>query len=411
MWSLPSRSLAVAFVAVAVLVTSSAVVSGRVTDARFDAAPQPPCLAADPPAPNTNLIQNGGFSDGTSCWLQFATPDMTHIVSQVTEGVFQYYRVPGVPGERPNQAVIFQPTVASVAAGTPMVATFDVANSSSVRKRVSVLVHEHDFSDLHVCTFWLAPNTPKQTYTMRTHTTTAWLYPTISFYAASGGSDGGYYEIDDVTLMYDPAEAADRTLCGDPNAPVAPGGPAGPDLIVNGDFSAGLSSWAVMHGNVYQLAGGVVEFIWASLLPENAAVGFQPPPAPVVLQRTGMPMIDGQILTANVEVGNSSIMRKRVSVLIHQWDFADLAVCTFWLEPNTPLQTYTMRSAATIGWGDATLSVYAATWGPDPWIQVDNASLRRTPGNPTVGTECFEPSTPPDSSLRRGVQDARQRLR
>ncbi len=58
--------------------------------------------------------------------------------------------------------------MASVAAGTPMVATVDLGNSSSVRKRISVLVHEHDFSDLHVCTFWLEPSTPRQTYTMRT---------------------------------------------------------------------------------------------------------------------------------------------------------------------------------------------------------------------------------------------------
>jgi hypothetical protein len=403
MWSLPSRSLAVASILVVagIVATDSTVAEGRVA-ARRIASPPPPCEPLEAPAPNTNLIQNGGFSNGTACWLQFATPDMTHIVSQVTNGVFEYYRVAGPAGERPNQAVVFQPTVASVAAGTPMVASFDVANSSSARKRVSVLIHEHDFSDLHVCTFWLAPNTPKQTYSMRTHTTTPWLYPTISFYAASGGSDGGYYEIDDVSLMYDPAGAADRTLCFDPTAPVAPGGPSGPDLIVNGDFSNGLSSWAFMHGNVYQVAAGMVEFIWATLLPENTAVGFQPPPAPVVLQRTGLPMPDGQILTANVDLGNSSIARKRVSVLIHQWDFADLSVCTFWLEPNTPLQTHTIRSAATMGWGDATLSVYAATWGPDPWIQVDNASLRRTPGDATVGTECYEPTAPDASKSESG---------
>ncbi len=187
-------------------------------------------------------------------------------------------------------------------------------------------------------------------------------------------------------------------MCADPTAPVAPGGPAGQDLIVNGDFSAGLSPWAVLHGNVYQLAGGVVEFIWATLLPGAAAAGFQPPPAPVVLQRTGLPMTAGQILTANVDLGNTSPFRKRVSVLIHQWDFADLSVCTFWIQPNTPLQTHTVRAFATTGWGDATLSVYAATWGPDPWIQVDNASLRQTPGASTVGTECYEPSVPDAAS-------------
>ncbi len=43
-------------------------------------------------------------------------------------------------------------------------AQFDLANSSTVRKRISVLVIDSNFSDITVCTFWLAPNAPMRTY-------------------------------------------------------------------------------------------------------------------------------------------------------------------------------------------------------------------------------------------------------
>jgi hypothetical protein len=51
-----------------------------------------------------------------------------------------------------------------------------------------------------------------------------------------------------------------------------------------------------------------------------------------------------------------------------------------------------MRSFATRSWTDATLSIYAATIGDEGWMRLDNASLRKTPGQATVGTECIEPA-------------------
>ena len=51
-----------------------------------------------------NLVKNGRFESGTLNWSLFATPDMSYIVSQVTGGVFEYYRVPP-PAGTSNQAV------------------------------------------------------------------------------------------------------------------------------------------------------------------------------------------------------------------------------------------------------------------------------------------------------------------
>jgi hypothetical protein len=334
--------------------------------------------------PDVNLMRNGGFGTGTTNWLTFATPDQSYIVSNVIAGVFQFYRVTPPPGTT-NQAVAFQQTTAQFLPGAPIVASFDLGNSMNSRRRVSVLIHDADFSDLHVCTLWLAPNAPMRTYTMRTHTTKAWANATISFYAATAGSDGGFYRVDNVSLMYSPAGAGDQTGCVDPAVPAPPGGLAGGNLIANGDFSGGMASWGTFGQIVSQVAGGVFEF-------------HRPPgtPAGVLLQGTGQAMTSGQILTATFDLGNSSLVRKRVTVLLHDGDFSDLVACTFWLPPASPLGTFVIRAYATKAWANATLSVYPATVGPEQWIRLDNVMLQRTPATAIVGVECYEPgATPP----------------
>jgi hypothetical protein len=356
------------------------------------------------------MINNGDFSSGLSCWGAFATPDQDHVVTQVTDGILGFFRVPQPQGERSNQAVIFQWTMTPLWDYAPIHASFDLANSSDVRKRISVLIHEDNFSDLRVCTFWLAPHSPLRTYRMRTHTSRVWFNTTLSFYAASPGSLGGFYEVDNVSMTYEPTGFADRTLCDDPTAPLPTAEPNGPNLLADGDFSAGLGPWAIFHGLQSQITNGVFEFIWAPPPPPAPGVGPNYPsfePGPVVIQRTGQAMTAGQILTAHLDLGNSSLVRKRVSILIHQWDFDDLAACTFWLEPGTPLQTYTMRMFTTEAWSDAAVSVYAATRGPETWIQLDNVSLQRTSGASIGGKECYEPSVEVPSFNEPGIGSSR----
>lgn len=168
-----------------------------------------------------NLISNGGFTSGLSPgWLEYATPDTSHIVSKVEQGIYQFYRVPTAAGT--NQAVVFQPTGAAVGSFETLVAEFQLGNNSTARKRVTVLVHNSDFSDRSVCRFWLEPGSPLGTYGMLAHTNKAWSDATISFYAATPNSDGGYYQIDNVSLQRAPLEPVTWTTCIDPTAP-APG--------------------------------------------------------------------------------------------------------------------------------------------------------------------------------------------
>jgi len=327
-----------------------------------------------------NLVKNGRFESGTSSWVQFATPDPSYIVSQITNGVFEYYRVPPPLGTT-NQAVIYQETGVALPANAPVLARFSIGNSSSVRKRISVLMLDSNFSDLSVCTFWLPPNTPLAPYRMITHTTQAWTNAAIYFYAASAGSNGGFYQLDDVSIERAPAESPAETTCVDPLRPAVTIDPNGPDLLVNGNFNTGtLAPWGVVGQISSQITGGVFEFVKLPGLP-----------AGVVLQPTGQAIPAGTILTATFQLGNSSAQRQRVTVLLHDNSFGDLSACTLWLAPGQPLSDYTYRTYTTSAWTNATVSVYPATTNGQQWIRLDNVTLRRTPGTPILGTECVEP--------------------
>jgi len=332
------------------------------------------------------------FDNGLTWWTAYGQ-NPGDITASVTNGAVSFSRAAPPPGQ-PNQAAIFQNTGGIFAAGQPFLAQFDIGNSSTVRKRLSVLVIESDFSDITVCTFWLAPNSPLRTYGMRAHTRKAWNNAAIYFYAASTGADGGGYLLDNVLLAADNSGSGFKTECLDPTAPVADASADGPELLTNPSFSTGnTSGWGVFQQLTSQVTAGVFQFVRPAATPD---------PAGGILQSTGLAVGAGETLTAHFQLGNSSIALRRVTVLLHDLDFQDLSACTFWLEPGVALASYTMRSSATKAWANATISVYAATPGNEQWTRLDNVSLRKTNGQTTSGTDCLESGgvegTPPIDS-------------
>jgi hypothetical protein len=345
------------------------------------------------PAPTGDVITNGTFDNGLTGWQLFATPDASHIVANVTNGVLQFYWLPA-PGLS-SQATVYQETGLVLGAGSPLTAQFDLGNSSTVRKRTSVLLTATDFSDRMMCTFWLPANSPLRTYRIQTHTSRAWANTAIYFYASTPGSDGGYYQIDNVSLYPDPTGPTDATYCVDPLAPAAAPNADGPELLTNGDFAAGLAPWILFGQITAQVTAGVLEFV----RPAGT-------PAGVVLQNTAQPLPQAAIVTARFDLGNSGALRKRMTVMLHDGDFTDLGACMFWIEAGQPLSTYEMRAFTTEPWTATTLSLYPATID-DPYARLDNVSMRQTPAVTIVGTECLEPAALAATTASAGVAAAR----
>jgi len=337
------------------------------------------------------LTTNGSFALGLDGWATWGAPNPGDFVGDASSGVMQFFRQPAAVGTT-NQAVIFQPTGAVIPANMPITASLRLGNSSTARKRVAVLVHNLSFNDLFVCSFWIPAGAPLRLYQVRTHTTVPWTNATISVYAATEGQDGGFYLLDDVTLRMDAAGSTTVTTCADPDAPDPIASGPGPEILSNGDFSSGQVPWTVFGQINFRLFGGVFEFVRPA-----------GDPAGVVYQETNVSVPSRSIVTARFDLGNSSTVRKRVTVLLRDRDFSDLAACTFWLPAGQALMTYEIRAFATRAWVQASLSVYAATVGLEPWIRLDNVSLRPTPSQLIAGTDCLEPgAVGPIAHLRFG---------
>jgi hypothetical protein len=346
----------------------------------------------------TNMVGNPSFASGMNNWGTFGD-----ITSQVNNGVFEFARPTNSP-----VAVVLQNTGWAFPRNGALDASIQLGNNSAVRKRATVLLHDSDFSDLQVCTFWLPPNAPLATYRIETFAREQWDNLAISVYAST--ADGaGWYQLDNATLQYN-LLATNRTTtrCLDPLAPTSTAGADSPEWIADGAFNAplgdGNASWGVFGApgstelNMgFGITNGVLEFY--RKLRDDLPAGTTN--SAVVLQYTGQTVAAGTEIEAQIQLGNSHpTATQRVTVLLHARDFSDLQVCTFWLPPNTALGTYVIRTYTTLAWDtagtdDASLSVYASTALTSGSIRVDNVSLRARPNLTIVGTECYAPAAPP----------------
>jgi subtilisin family serine protease len=338
-----------------------------------------------------NLIQNGAFSTPGSGsnppppWIVYGVP--TSPTWSLVGGVFNFYRLTGS-----SQGVIYQHTNTGVSTNGVLQAQLDLGNSSSERKRVMVLIHDADFSDSAACSFWLPGNAPLQTYGMKMHTTEAWTNATISIYEATPVDGLPMLQVDNVAMSILAGDTFHGTRCTDPNTPIPPGGADGVNLINNMDFAgplnpvSALDAWSYYNQINAQIVGEVAHIHRVGTPRGNL---FQ---EDVTVTNAGTP------IEVQFQMGNSENRRMRVVVLIHKRDFGDAGVCAFWLAPNAPMQTYTLRTVATMNWTDGTaLSIYPDTLytspAPTGRVMIDNVSLRHRPTLAVVGTECFEPGT------------------
>ena len=324
---------------------------------------------AQNPPPNVSFLQNGDFSAGTNAWSLFATPDMTYMPSSVTGGVFEFDRL-APPAGTTNQAVIFQQTGFSLNGALMLSASLQIGNTEAVRKRISVLLHDSNFSDRYLCTFWLPPGSALQTYQMSVAATFAWTNATMSIYAASVDGGAGSYQLDNVSLLHTtgvPLGRAD-TLCTAPASTPATGGVPAANIVTNGTFGTGaLAPWTTFGQITGAVTNGVFDFM--------RLVGT---PAGVVFQQSGRALVAGQTLAVSLSLGNSSASSQRVTVLLHDADFSDLSACTFRVAAGQAVTIFpvnNMYATATKAWANATISVYPANDNAAQWLRLDDVQF------------------------------------
>jgi hypothetical protein len=325
-----------------------------------------------PFVPAPNLIQNGDFNSGTANWTTYDA-----IQSRVSSGVFEFYRLSGGVS-----AVVYQNTGAAVPNGAPLDIRLNLGNSSAVRKRVVILAHEANFSDLQMCAFWLPPNTPLRQYRMQTRTLRAWTNASLSIYGSPADSVG-WMRVDNVSMRHDPTlTMRGDTWCFDPAGPAPTNTADGANLISNGGFASVLSPWTPYGMVTADINSGLLRFYRRPGTPSG-----------VVLQNTGANLPANARLEARFQLGNNSDVRKRVTVLLHAANFSDMQACTFWLEPRAPLATYVIRTHTTTAWTGAVFAAYPNPADSIGWIVMDNVSMRQRPNLRIVGTECYPPGS------------------
>jgi subtilisin-like proprotein convertase family protein len=164
----------------------------------------------------------------------------------------------------------------------------------------------------------------------------------------------------------------------------------GQNLIRNGRFAAGMAHWGTFATPLpsdiqHQIVGGVFE-AFRTVTGTSA----------VVLQNTTVPIAGNMPLYIQLDLGNSSAVRKRVLLMAHSQDFSDFQVCTFWLPPGQPLMTYAMTLKSNQAWSQgASLSVYFSSNDGQGYALLDNVSMIYQPGTPPEATLCVDPNVPP----------------
>jgi hypothetical protein len=335
-------------------------------------------LQAPPADAQANLIVNGNFANGMQGWQLWDA-----IVHRIQSGTFEFYRSGGV------SAAVLQKTGQNFVAGTKLKATFRLGTSDYNWRRVTVILHSDDWSDLQACTFMINAYQPLAIYEMEVFTQRTWTNATISFYS-SRDYGRGWTQLDDVTLRTDTTLSSQRVRCIDPYRAAGGLGTDSANYISNGTFASGTTNWSFSGEYMQRVQSGVLEMY-------TKTGG----PAANVFQDIGFQYLtggDSDIGEVTFNMGNSSSNRKRVSVLLHEGSFVLIYFCTFWVEPNSALAEYRVRVAPDTHLGSnylKNIAFYVSPFDNLGWIRLDDITLRERPGLSVAGTECHYPGSLP----------------
>lgn len=161
-------------------------------------------------APNVNMIENGTFNNGAAAWR--AVKD---IAWQVTNGMLLAYHKTGG-----TSAAWYQYSEHVLPAGAPYQLTLELGNSSSVSKRVDLVLHDPDWTDVQTCSFTLPARLPLTSFVMRGKTARAWpaVVPALYIWPADGQAA---VQVDNIDMRYLPSLSVSGLSCGQVGAATA----------------------------------------------------------------------------------------------------------------------------------------------------------------------------------------------
>ena len=320
--------------------------------------------------PRANHVINGQFAAGSQGWLAWPGSP-SDIRADASSGAMHFYRPAGSA-----DGALLQATGAAVPAAAGLELTFRMGNTDNGRKRVSVILHDADWSDLSLCTFWLTPQQRPGLYVMRAQAGKAWSNATISFYASSINAAGssGAYVLDDVALRVDRCAGGGESRVVDPARPWSGGVSLTSNLLANGDFASGaLAPWIAWND-----------------LPLAGLRGCPESEARVARRQSrrrdaaGHRRSGGQGAAASNDHHDRQQQQRpaaRVADAARQPVQRSRGVPLLAVRQRAAALRYSMTMYATKAWPNAMLSIYPGSVGSSPsheWLQVDDVVLQST---------------------------------
>lgn len=327
-----------------------------------------------------DLILNGQFvsSGGTLPIPNWYTQGSINLSTSGTGSsqFLKFYRSGG------SEALVMQNTGATIPANRRVTSSFMLGNSSSYRRRITVILHDSDFTDQQTCIFWLEPNTIQKLYSITTYTNETWTNASVSFYDPTTSNYQGWIELDSVSMLYsDGSLSSYTTTCYESQSfgltPTPAPTNVNTEMLQNGNFSQGYAPW-VRTDTASQLVGGKLDF-------------YKSGAAHVLYQNTQIDLPQYSALQLVMEVTNTSSVRRRMTIILNDVNWGDFRYCSFWLPANTTTtapQVFVMSAYTLKSWTDVNVSIYdSLSSGNTPSLRIDNVRLRNG-GIPLVNTTC-----------------------
>ena len=163
--------------------------------------------------------------------------------------------------------------------------------------------------------------------------------------------------------------------------------PSNINLLMNGDFSSGLSPWGAWGGS-YTITGGILD------ISRNAGTANGG-----TAQNTSHVLPPNSPVEMTFQIGNSSGVSRTAQIYVNSSGWVQSQVCAFTIPPNTPLRAYTMRFRTNVTWTGVAVNVLLQNADGQYGLRFDNFNLQYKPALSVTSLECVEPPIPAETNL------------